>query len=251
MTTADMTKQNSTPTVPYLVLLSGTLGDETLWKDVVEPLGSTVETVCLRTDTGSTVREIAHATLAAAPAVFSLAGHSFGGIVALEMQRLTPTRIARIALLNASARAGSEAQQKNWSDTRNRIMAGEFVAVAQELAHATLPEYHRQTRLIERNMSMATAVGAAGFLRQLQAQASRPSSLSTLADITVPAMIVIGADDEMCPPERQHEVARLVPNSTTRVISGAGHMVPLEVPHEAAELLRTWMTTSATENRDV
>lgn len=252
MTTADMTKQNSTPTVPYLVLLSGTLGDETLWKDVVEPLGSTVETVCLRTDTGSTVREIAAAALAVAPAVFSLAGHSFGGIVALEMQRQAPARIERIALLNASARAGSEAQQKSWSDARDRIVAGEFAIVAKELAHAALPEHHRQAGLIERNMSMATAVGAAGFLRQLDAQASRPDSLPTLADITVPTMVVIGADDELCPPERQYEIARLVPNSITRLISGAGHMVPLEAPQEAAALLRTWMTTTATnKNRNV
>lgn len=243
MTTVEMTTQESSPTRPCLVLLSGTLGDETLWQEVVERLGSSITTVCLRTDTGTSVREIAQATLAAAPAVFSLAGHSFGGIIALEMQRLAPARVERIALLNASGRVGSRAQQEGWSDTRDRILEGEFVAVSQELAHATLPEHHRQAGLIERNMSMARAVGAAGFLRQLQAQASRPDSLCALADITVPTMVVIGSADEMCPPERQHEVARLVPNSATRVISGAGHMVPLEAPEEAAELLRFWLST--------
>lgn len=245
MTTADVLTQNTPSSVPCLVLLGGTLGDETVWRDVIERLGATVTTLCRRTDTGSTVREIASAALEAAPAVFSLAGHSFGGIVALEMQRQAPLRVERIALLNASAGPGSIEQQQSWSALRARVLTGDFSSVAQELAYTTLPEHHRDARLIARNLDMANTVGASGFLRQLNAQASRPDSRPTLPDIDVPTLLVAGEHDEVCPPERQHEIATSIPGSTMELITGSGHMSPLEAPNEVAALLNTWLSTSS------
>ena len=70
---------------------------------------------------------MAEAVLRTAPERFSVAGHSMGGRVALEIYRLAPDRVARIALLNtgylplAAGAAGEE-------ETRKR---GELVALAQ------------------------------------------------------------------------------------------------------------------------
>ena len=70
---------------------------------------------------------MAEAVLQAAPDRFSIAGHSMGGRVALEIYRRAPKRVARIALLNtgylplAAGAAGEE-------ETRKR---GELVALAQ------------------------------------------------------------------------------------------------------------------------
>src|SRR5262245_61597319 len=59
-----------------------------------------------------TVAAIANRILAAAPPRFALAGLSMGGYIALEMVRQAPERVARLALLDTSARpdgpAGSE-----------------------------------------------------------------------------------------------------------------------------------------------
>lgn len=229
---------------PTLVLLSGMLGDESLWRGVLQCLDSPTEPLCLRSDSGATVGAVAAAVLDAAPSSFALAGHSFGGVVALEVQRRAPHRVARLALLSASARSGSTAQQEGWSALRARTLAGEFATVAEELAAATLPPRHRTPELLAQNLAMAHVVGASGLLRQLAAQAVRPDSLPGLAGIAVPTTVVIGELDEVCPPDLQHEVASNIPGAVTQVITGAGHMSPLEAPEQVAQVLRTWLSAA-------
>src|SRR5471030_3409612 len=47
---------------------------------------------------------IARRILAEAPPRFALAGHSMGGYIAFEIMRQAPERVAKLALLNTSAR---------------------------------------------------------------------------------------------------------------------------------------------------
>ena len=51
-----------------------------------------------------TIAAMAARVLSEAPQKFSLIGHSLGGYIVLEMMRQAPERIARLALLNTSAR---------------------------------------------------------------------------------------------------------------------------------------------------
>lgn len=222
------------------------LGDETLWRGVLDRLDCTTDVRCLRSDVGRTVGEVAAAVLDAAPESFALAGHSFGGIVALEMQRQAPHRILRLALLSASARSGSPEQQTNWSDLRSRTSSGEFAAVAQELAVATLPSHRQEPELIGENLAMARAIGPSGLLRQLAAQATRPDSRAALSSVNVPTVVVIGQDDKVCPPHLQHEVASGICGSVTQLLPGVGHMSPLEAPDEVAAALDTWLSSRET-----
>lgn len=51
---------------------------------------------------GESIEEMAENVLAAAPARFCLVGHWLGGVVAMEMLRRAPERIAQIALIDVS-----------------------------------------------------------------------------------------------------------------------------------------------------
>lgn len=225
-----------------LVLVSGMLGDETLWSEVVDLLPPTVSTLCLRSDAAATVQEVAASVLSAAPRRFSLAGHSFGAIVALEVVRQAAAgRVTRIALTGASARAGSSAQQQTWTSMRHRCRNGDFAGVAAELSRATLPTSRRGGELVDRGLDMAETVGVRGFLDQLAAQSTRPDSRPSLAAIDVPALVLIGADDEVCPPALQVELARGIQDAVVVELAGVGHMAPLEAPDAVARALRAWL----------
>ncbi len=110
-----------------LLLLPGLICDQTVWQQQIDALSDVA--VCTCADYGSldSIPAMAEAVLRTAPERFSIAGHSMGGRVALEIYRRAPDRVARIALLNtgylplAAGAAGEEEARKR----------GELVALAQ------------------------------------------------------------------------------------------------------------------------
>jgi pimeloyl-ACP methyl ester carboxylesterase len=90
---------------------------------------------------------------------------------------------------------------------------------------------------------MADDVGAAAFDRQLAAQATRIDERPGLADVRVPTLVLAGAQDRLCPPERHEEIAALVPGAGLEVLPGVGHLLPLEAPARVAEALGTWLAS--------
>lgn len=225
-----------------LVLLSGMLGDHTAWADVAPELGDVARASFPRIDQADTIAALATRVLAEAPERFALAGHSLGGIVALQVVRDAPERVTRLALVNTSGRDASGPQLTSWAALTDRTRAGGFAGVADELGRQTLPESRREDELIARNVDMAETVGPEGLLRQLRAQATRPDSRPDLGTIGVPTLVVSGALDHVCPPALQEELAAGIPGARHVVLESAGHMAPLEAPHELAHALREWLT---------
>ena len=229
------------PLVP-LMLLSGMLGDQTLWADVSRELADVALPGPRPIDEHDTITAMAASVLAQAPPRFAVAGHSLGGIVALEIVRQAPDRVTHLALLDTSAWPATPAQLDAWAAMAARTRAGEFAAVAAELGRHTLPEGHRTEALVARNTAMADTVGADGLLRQLAAQATRPDARPLLPTLDVPTLVVAGALDHVCPPVRQEELAAGIPGARLVVVDDAGHMAPLESPHAVAGALRAWLS---------
>ena len=90
-----------------LVLVPGLLCDERLWQPQAERLADLADPVIANVIGDGSVSEMARSVLGVAPSSgrFALAGLSMGGYVAFEVMRVAPERIARLALLDTSARA--------------------------------------------------------------------------------------------------------------------------------------------------
>ena len=88
-----------------LLLVPGLMCDHTSWAPMLPYLNPQIaHTTIDHGDTDSLVA-MAERILENAPAVFDLAGHSMGGRVALEVMRLAPRRVRRLALLGTGYRA--------------------------------------------------------------------------------------------------------------------------------------------------
>lgn len=221
-----------------LVLLSGMLGTGALWDGVSPAVNDVVRPWPCRIDLDDSVPEMAASVLAEAPARFALCGHSLGAIVALEIMRRAPHRVSRLVLIAASARGPRPAQEQTWAQWRERTERGEFIEIADSLARATLAPARRvDATLVAANTRMAHAVGAAGFLRQLRAQATRPDSLDSIARIDVPMLVIAGELDDICPPQLQRELADRCTGAELLTVAGGGHTLPLEAPVEVAAAL--------------
>ena len=46
----------------------------------------------------------------------------------------------------------------------------------------------------------------------------------------LPALVLCGQQDTLCPPARHAMMADLIPHARLEVIEGAGHLTPLEAP---------------------
>jgi 4-hydroxy-2-oxoheptanedioate aldolase len=225
-----------------LVLVPGMLGDASLWDDVAPGLAERAALRFSRIDLDDSIADMAASLLVGAPERFALAGHSLGAIVALEVVRQAPDRVSRLALLNASARPANEAQLAAWSAMRKRVEAGDFRGLVRDFAPANLPEARRaDAGLTARIAAMADAVGPRGLLRQLAAQATRPDSRPSLGAVRAPTLVVTGADDAVCPPALQEELAAGIPGADHVTIEGAGHMAALEDPAAVREALEAWL----------
>jgi 4-hydroxy-2-oxoheptanedioate aldolase len=224
---------------PTLVLLPGMLGTAALWDEVAPALSGTADLRFGRIDFDDTVEEMAATVLAVAPARFAVAGHSLGAIVALVIARLAPERVARLALLNASARSATEEQLAAWNALEQRIHAQDFDGLVRDFARANLPAHRPE--LAERVEAMARGVGRRGALRQLAAQRSRPDHRGALPGIAVPTVIISGALDPVCPPARQEELAAGLPVARLERLENTGHMSPLEQPDRVAAILAGWL----------
>ena len=90
-------------------------------------------------------------------------------------------------------------------------------------------------------MDMALSLGPEVFARQSRALRDRPDQQATLAASTGPALVLMGAEDRLCPLDRHELMHKLMPQSRLVILPGAGHLPPLERPQETTSALRDWL----------
>lgn len=228
-----------------LVLVPGLLCSARLYTAQVTalwPLGP-VEIADHRRD--SDMAAIAQRILANAPTRFALAGLSMGGYIAFAMMRLAPERIARLALLDTSARP----------DLPDQVAGREkFIALAEagklsEVVETLIPRFLHRNRANDEPLknevrAMAAETGAAAFVRQTRAILGRPDSRPLLSSIRCPTLVLVGEGDELTTPEMAKEIAAGIAGSTLTVVPDCGHLSTMEKPDAVNAALTAWLTKS-------
>ena len=190
---------------------------------------------------------MARVALEQAPESFDLFGHSMGGRVALEVFRLAPQRVRRIALCSTGVHGlGTDEPAKR---------AG-LKAIGHEQGFEALVDAWLPPMVGEHNRADESRYGPirqmcldqdqALFDRQIGALLARPEQESLLSRIACPALVMTGALDGWSPPAQHAAIAAVLPNSTLVTVEGAGHMLPLEAPEAVNEAIRDWLAQDAT-----
>lgn len=233
-----------------LVLLPGMMCDARLFLPQVAALSAGRAVLCADLSRDGTVPAMAARVLAEAPPVFALAGLSLGGIVAMEMLHQAPGRIARLALMDTNPLAEAPEIRAGRADQIARAMAGGLEAMMADtvipryLARPDAPPDHPPDHPIAALcLEMARALGPEVFRRQSLALRDRADRTEALRGADCPALILNGAHDRMCPPERHALMHRLMPRARRVEIAGAGHLPVLETPDATNEALRSWLTS--------
>ena len=185
---------------------------------------------------------IARRILSAAPARFALAGLSMGGYIAFEVLRQAPQRIAKVALLDTSARADAPEQTAMRRAQMTLASQGRLAEVVEQQFPRLVQRARRaDVELRQLFDLMAQEVGAAGFIRQQTAILGRADSRATLGSIRCPTLVLVGEGDELTPPELAAEIAAGIPGARLTTVPQCGHMSTLEQPDEVSRALLEWL----------
>ncbi|GAA4980186.1 3-oxoadipate enol-lactonase [Kineococcus glutinatus] len=162
-------------------------------------------------------------------------GVSLGGMVALRLAAREPQRVRSLALFCTSALLGPA---EGWLERARTVRAEGTAAVAEAVVGRWLtPGFAaRHPALVADLRAMVAAVDDEGYAGCCEAIAGMDLR-ADLPRIGVPVLAVAGADDPATPPEHLRAIADAVPDGRLEVVPGAAHVLPLEHPARAAELV--------------
>lgn len=227
--------------LPTFLLLPGNMCDARLWRDIRLPDSANIIIVDL--NDADTITGFAEHALEQASGRLILVGFSMGGIVAAEMCRIAPDRIAGLVLLDTNVGADAPERSPVRRAQQQAVRQGALAAVvADELKPAYLAAANAADDQIRRLLSdMALALGADVFIRQSEALRTRRDNRETVARLDVPILLLCGAEDRLCPPALHAELAASCQRARFSAIPGAGHMLPIEQPGAMNAEITQWI----------
>jgi poly(3-hydroxyoctanoate) depolymerase len=138
---------------------------------------------------------------------FDVLGLSWGGLLAQQMALTAPRRVQRLVLVNTNFGMGSVPGR---------------------------PEALRTT------FKLAPPSSRRGFCYQALSVFGW-SSLGVLPLVRQPCLVLAGAEDRLSPVINARALARLMPRARLHVVSGGGHLFPLERPRHTAQLVAEFL----------
>ncbi|MEP4051305.1 MAG: alpha/beta hydrolase [Litorimonas sp.] len=228
-----------------LLLLPGMMCDEHLFSPQIAAFSASRVVMVAPLTGHDSFTDMANQILETAPAKFALAGLSMGGIAAMEIMRLAPHRVTRLALMDTNhlpdtpeRRAGRDVQ------IAKARSGGLYDIMRDEMKPNYLADSPNRADILKLCMEMAHALGPDVFINQSKALQIRRDQTETLKQINVPTLIFCGREDTLCPVERHELMQSLIVASEMAVIEGAGHLPVLETPDRTNELLQNWLNRS-------
>jgi pimeloyl-ACP methyl ester carboxylesterase len=174
-----------------------------------------------------------------------LVGHSMGGMATMSFLTQFPDdrdRVAAVALVSTASGSvgvnggavGERIATTVISHPRlERVM--ESAAIGPMLVRNTVGKTAAGSHLdAVRELFIATPPEVrAGFLGAM----TNMNLTDGLADLDVPAVVIVGSRDRLTPPKLSRHLVRSLPGARLVVLSQFGHMLPIEAPAELTEVL--------------
>lgn len=225
-----------------LVMLPGMMCDERLFSPQVDAFTPQREVIIPPLCGAENIADLVREMLPGLPDQFALAGLSMGGIIAMEIMHQAGERITRLALMDTNPFAEAEDRKAIRERQITTVRAGGLKDVIRdEMKPHYLAETENRQQILDLCMDMALDLGEDVFVQQSRMLAGRIDQTATLALVTVPTLILHGAEDQLCPPERHHAMADLISHAKLVRIEDAGHLPCLEQPVETTAALQRWL----------
>ncbi|NUR93127.1 MAG: alpha/beta fold hydrolase [Nonomuraea sp.] len=161
-----------------------------------------------------------------------IGGLSMGGYVTMAFCRRHPDRVLGVVLADTKATADAPAARENRERIARTVLDdGPGVLVTDVLPGLLGPTTkQRRAMVYGRVRGLVQAAPPRAVAWAQRAMAARQDSLDTLAGLKVPALVIVGEEDELAPLADAEAMARAVTASRLETIPKAGHLSAVEQP---------------------
>lgn len=175
--------------------------------------------------------------LGALPCV--LAGLSMGGYIALAYARKYPTDLRGLMLVDTKADADTAEQKAGRQKMIDLVRSSGAKAVAEQMLPKMLAEEtpKRRPAVAQALRGLMEACPPKTIEHALAAMRDRPDQSPNLPSIPVPTLIIVGDRDAITPVPIAQAMQKQIPQAQLAVITGAGHMAPMEQPAQVNQAM--------------
>jgi proline iminopeptidase len=184
-----------------------------------------------------------------------LTGHSWGVHLALQIAIAYPERVAGLVLIDGPGPVGDGGAPEMGQRLIDRVPASRGPAVAELLERLNSPDatdddvvawtkllwpgyFGSPDNVLPYPPGLRTSMVCNTMTMGSLMEALASGFADALKSVPTPAVVLAGAGSPM-PVSQSEQTAGLLPNSTFRVVPGAGHLIWYEAPGIVAEALAT------------
>ena len=161
-----------------------------------------------------------------------IGGCSMGGYAALALYQAAPDLFEGLLLANTRAGADSPESRANRRNMLALVDREGPSGVARDMIPKLLGKTTHETRpdveaTVRRLIKQQSPIAVRSAIHRMM---HRSDSTPLLAQVSVPTLVITGAEDEMIPVEESRRIASAVRGAKLVIIPGAGHLANLEQP---------------------
>lgn len=225
-----------------LVAIPGIMSDARTWRPLAEQMQHRVAAIH-ESDTArdETLTDMARRALEATQGDLIVVAHSMGGRVAMEMGRLAPERI-KAMVLSSTGHEGPSADE----EPKRLARIAEGNASMRDYARNWVPkvlskENAQNETLVAHIRQMVEECPPEVHERQNRALLYRPDASRYLAEFDFPVLLITGDEDHLSTEATHGQIAALLKDAESIVVSGAGHLLPFEQPEKVTDVVVSWL----------
>lgn len=160
----------------------------------------------------------------------TIGGLSMGGYVALAFYKQFASRVRALVLADTRAQADTEEAKQTRAQHAEKALSEGMAGIADLMLPKLLtPEtVSKHPEIVKRVRDMMLKTKPEGAAAALRGMAERDDQMELLPKITVPTLILVGAEDAITPVADSEKMHHAIQGSSLVVLDHAGHVSNLE-----------------------
>lgn len=176
----------------------------------------------------------------------TIGGLSMGGYVALAFYKQFPARVRALVLADTRAQADTEEGKQTRAQHAEKALSEGMAGIADAMLPKLLtPEtVSKHPEIVKRVRDMMLKTKPEGAAAALRGMAQREDQTELLPKITVPTLILVGAEDAITPVADSEKMHQAIKGSSLVVLDHAGHVSNLERTQQFNDALLQFLNRS-------